>query len=98
MSTIPARIFNLSGGTLAPGAPADVLVADPKVRWTVDPAEFFSKSRNTPFAGRQLIGRADVTIVSGQVVFERARRPGASVGRTGQEAGGREAVAMRPPN
>ena len=92
MSAIPARIFNLAGGTLAPGAPADVLVADPKVRWTVDPAEFFSKSRNTPFAGRQLTGRADVTVVRGQVVFERASRGR----RTGAEAP--RPVGMPRPN
>jgi dihydroorotase len=73
MSTMPARIFNLPGGTLARGAPADVVIMDPAVQWTVDPAAFYSKSRNTPFAGRHLRGRADVTIVRGQVVF---RRPG----------------------
>jgi dihydroorotase len=72
MSTMPARIFNLPGGTLAAGSPADVLIADPKAEWVVNPAEFFSKSRNTPFAGRRLTGRADVTIVRGQVVFQRA--------------------------
>jgi dihydroorotase len=71
MSTVPARIFNLPGGTLAPGAPADVVVLDPEVQWEVQPAAFFSKSRNTPFAGRRLTGRADVTIVRGQVVFDR---------------------------
>jgi dihydroorotase len=71
MSTMPARIFNLPGGTLAAGAPADVLIADPKATWAVNPAEFFSKSRNTPFTGRRLIGRAEVTIVRGQVVFQR---------------------------
>jgi dihydroorotase len=73
MSTMPARIFNLPGGTLAAGAPADVLIADPKASWLVNPAEFFSKSRNTPFAGRRLTGRSEVTIVRGQVVFQRAR-------------------------
>jgi dihydroorotase len=72
MSTAPSRIFNLPGGTLAPGSAADVLIADPKARWGVNPDQFFSKSRNTPFAGRQLTGRADVTIVRGQIVFERA--------------------------
>jgi dihydroorotase len=72
MSTRPAKIFNLQGGTLAPGSPADVLIADPKARWAVDPTTFFSKSRNTPFGGRQLTGRPEVTIVRGQVVFERA--------------------------
>jgi dihydroorotase len=68
---MPAQIFNLPGGTLAPGAPADVVVVDPAAAWTVRPEEFFSKSRNTPFGGRRLKGRADTTIVRGQVVFAR---------------------------
>jgi dihydroorotase len=72
MSTMPARVFDLPGGTLAPGAAADVAIIDPAVRWTVNPAAFYSKSRNTPFGGRELRGRADVTIVRGQVVFRRA--------------------------
>ena len=71
MSTLPAKIFGLPGGTLAPGSPADVTVFDPAVEWTVRPQEFFSRSRNTPFAGRQLTGRATVTIVRGQIVFQR---------------------------
>jgi dihydroorotase len=70
MSTAPARIFNLPGGTLAVGAPADVLVFDPMARWTVDPGRFHSKSRNTPFGARQLTGRAEATIVRGRVVFQ----------------------------
>jgi dihydroorotase len=73
MSTMPAKIFRLPGGTLATGAPADVVITDPKVAWVVNPAEFFSKSRNTPFGGRRLTGRAEITIVRGQVVFQRAR-------------------------
>jgi len=71
LSSVPARIFGLPGGTLAPGAPADVTVFDPEVEWTVRPQEFFSRSRNTPFGGRRLTGRANVTIVRGQVVFQR---------------------------
>lgn len=71
MSTVPARLFNLPGGSLAVGAPADVVVFDPAVRWEVEPKAFYSKSRNTPFAGETLVGRADVTIVRGRVVFER---------------------------
>ncbi|HEY8105887.1 MAG TPA: dihydroorotase [Gemmatimonadales bacterium] len=71
MSTVPARIFGLPGGTLAPGSPADVTVFDPAVEWVVRPQEFFSRSRNTPFTGRRLTGRASVTIVRGQVVFQR---------------------------
>jgi dihydroorotase len=71
MSVMPARIFNLPGGTLAPGTSADVVVLDPVAAWTVRPEESFSKSRNTPFAGRRLKGRAETTIVRGQVVFAR---------------------------
>ena len=71
MSTTPARIFNLPGGTLAVGAPADVVVFDPAAEWEVEPGAFFSRSRNTPFAGRRLRGRAEATIVRGELVFER---------------------------
>ena len=69
MSTTPARAFNLPAGTLAEGAPADVTVLDPGAEWTVDPTAFASKSRNTPFAGRQLKGRTHTTIVGGRVVW-----------------------------
>ena len=71
MSTTPARIFNLPGGTLAVGAPADVVVFDPAIEWDVRPDAFYSKSRNTPFAGRRLRGRAEATIVRGELVFQR---------------------------
>jgi len=70
MSTAPAAAFGLPGGTLAPGAPADVLVLDLTDSWTVDPAAFCSKSRNTPFAGRALTGRAVLTLVGGKVVHQ----------------------------
>src|SRR2546421_4628755 len=49
MTTEPARVFHLPGGTLAPGTVADIVVLDPAAKWTVDPATFHSKSRNTPF-------------------------------------------------
>jgi dihydroorotase len=71
MSAVPARIFGLPGGTLAAGAPADLVVFDPGVEWIVRPEEFHSRSRNTPFAGRRLFGRATTTVVRGQVVFQR---------------------------
>jgi dihydroorotase len=71
MSAVPARIFGLPGGTLAPGTPADVVVFDPDAEWIVRPEEFHSRSRNTPFAGRRLFGRAITTVVRGQVVFQR---------------------------
>lgn len=70
MSTAPARTFHLPGGTLQPGAPGDVVVLDVTAPWTVSPGRFFSKSRNTPFAGRILTGRAVLTIVNGRVVYE----------------------------
>jgi dihydroorotase len=62
-------------GTLAPGACADITVIDPDFEWTVDPAKFISMSRNTPFTGRKLKGRAVYTIVAGEIVH------GANVGR-----------------
>lgn len=70
MSCQPARAFNLPGGTLTEGSPADVTVFDPEESWTVDPSAFRSKSRNTPFAGWELKGRPRMTIVEGRVVWE----------------------------
>ena len=52
-------------------ADADVVVIDPDVQWTVDPAEFKSKSSNTPFAGWKLTGRAEKVIVGGRLRFSR---------------------------
>jgi dihydroorotase len=69
MSAAPARAFHLPGGTLAAGAPADIAVLDVTTPWTVDPTALLSKSRNTPFAGRRLTGRAVITVVAGRVVF-----------------------------
>jgi dihydroorotase len=69
MSTRPARVFHLNAGTLQRGAPADVVVFDPTARWVVDPTEFRSKSRNTPFAGWELQGRVERTLVGGEAVF-----------------------------
>lgn len=77
MSTVPAHIFHLPGGTLAVGVPADVTVLDPDAQWAVRPEAFHSKSRNTPFAGRALWGRAVLTLVGGVPVhdIEGAGRP-----------------------
>lgn len=68
MSTEPARIFHLPGGTLERGAPADIVVFDPDARWIVEPSAFVSKSRNTPFGGWQLRGRVERTYVGGRLV------------------------------
>ncbi len=68
----PARVLGIDRGTLKPGAIADVTVIDPAVEWTIDPREFRSKSRNTPFAGWKVRGRAHAVIVAGEVKFEKA--------------------------
>jgi dihydroorotase len=76
MSCSPARAFQLPGGTLRSGAPADVSVIDTETAWTVDATRFVSRSRNTPFQGFRLRGAADLTIVGGRIVFDRACDPG----------------------
>jgi dihydroorotase len=73
MSARPAAIFRLPGGTLADGRPADVTVIDPEASWTCEPGALRSRSRNTPFAGRPLRGRAALTILGGKVTFAEER-------------------------
>jgi dihydroorotase len=73
MSAGPAKVLGLPGGSLAPGAPADVAVIDPRAAWTCDPALFRSKARNTPFGGRAMRGRAVLTVVGGAIVFSEER-------------------------
>ena len=67
----PARILGIDKGTLAIGADADVTLIDPDVTWTVDTADFHSKSSNCPFVGRELTGRAETVIVGGRIKFQR---------------------------
>jgi dihydroorotase len=71
MSCAPARAFSLPGGTLRAGTPADITIFDPAATWTVDPARFHSRSRNTPFAGYTLRGQPVHTIVGGRMVWSR---------------------------
>ena len=67
LSTTPARILGLSNhGALRQGQPANVVVFDPEMTWTVDPMTFQSKSRNTPFAGRRLRGKVLHTFFNGK--------------------------------
>jgi dihydroorotase len=68
LTSDPARLLNLPGGSLTPGAAADVTVLDLDARVTVDPKQFRSKSRNTPFGGWELTGAPVMTIVGGAVV------------------------------
>jgi dihydroorotase len=69
MSTRPAEIFNLPGGSLREGAPADVTVLDLRALRTVDPSSFKSRAHNTPFAGMRLKGWPAATIVGGEIVW-----------------------------
>ncbi|MGC3988234.1 MAG: hypothetical protein QM796_00850 [Chthoniobacteraceae bacterium] len=62
-------MLGLDRGTLTPGAPADVTLIDSDREWTVDKEASFSRSRNTPFHGWELKGRAVRTIVSGRTVW-----------------------------
>lgn len=69
MSTAPARLMGIEGGTLRPGSRADLVLFDPEEEWTVDPASFRSKSRNTPFSGWEVTGRVKRTIVGGETRY-----------------------------
>ena len=70
MSTRPAEIYNLPGGSLREGVPADITVLDLRALRTVDPGSFKSLSRNTPFAGMRLKGWPAATIVGGKIVWQ----------------------------
>jgi dihydroorotase len=79
LSTNPARVMNLPGGTLTDGALADVTIIDPDRSQTIDAAALKSRSKNTPFHGWTLRGSVVMTLVGGRVVH---RADTASQGRT----------------
>jgi dihydroorotase len=70
MSTRPAELLGLPGGTLRPGSVADVIVIDLDVPWVLDRAQLKSKCKNTPFDEARLQGRVVRTIVSGRTAYE----------------------------
>ena len=70
MSLNPAKILGVPGGTLKVGAPADISLIDLNRKWQVDANAFASKSRNCPFHGWPLQGKAIMTIVAGKVVWQ----------------------------
>ncbi|MDM4018084.1 dihydroorotase [Roseiconus lacunae] len=72
MSTRPAEIAGIDGGTLTVGSPADVVVIDPNAGWKVDPGKFQSTCISTPFEGMELIGRIQKTLVDGLVRYDAA--------------------------
>ena len=70
MSTRPAELLGLPGGTLKSGAIADVIVVDLETPWVLDPGELKSKCKNTPFDEARMTGRVVRTIVAGRTVYE----------------------------
>jgi dihydroorotase len=67
MSLNPATVLKLDKGTLTAGADADITIIDPDLEWVVDASQFKSRSRNTPFGGWKLKGKAMQTIVGGRI-------------------------------
>lgn len=73
MSYNPAKLFNLDGGSLKPGSPADVTIIDAEDAYQIDANKFYSKGRNCPFHGWKVKGRVVMTIVGGQVVYKKIK-------------------------
>lgn len=69
LSTAPAKLFSLPGGTLKPGAPADLAIVDLDEPWVVSEAEIRSRSKNTCFEGSRMQGKVLQTMVGGRTVF-----------------------------
>ena len=69
LSTRPARVAGLPGGTLTQGAPADITVIDPELDWTVEPSSLCSRSANSPWLAQSVRGRTVLTIVNGEIAF-----------------------------
>jgi len=70
MTCNPANLLGLESGHIKEGAPADLILIDPNAPWVCNSDDLLSRSKNTPFDGRRLTGRAITTICNGQVVFE----------------------------
>ncbi|MEM9280095.1 MAG: dihydroorotase, partial [Pseudomonadota bacterium] len=70
LSTRPARIFGLDGGTLEAGSNADLFIADLEMPWVVNEDDIVSKSKNTPFEGERFTGKVLQTIVDGKTVYK----------------------------
>jgi len=73
MTINPAKVLTIDRGTLQVGRPADVTIIDPNVEWVIDPKKFYSKSRNCPFAGWTVRGRAVTVLVGGKVKYENGK-------------------------
>jgi dihydroorotase len=73
LSTAPAEILGVAGGTLDAGIVADVTIVDPAAEWRVEASALKSRSKNTPFLGWTMKGRAIYTLVGGRIVYEAPR-------------------------
>lgn len=71
MSYNPAKILGLDKGAVEEGKTADLVVFNPKKQYVIEPEQFCSKGRNTPFAGKKVKGMVMATIVDGRVIYER---------------------------
>jgi len=71
LTSEPADIIGVDTGHLGIGATADVCIFDPKTHWTVDPDQFISSGKNTPFSGWELPGVVTTTLVGGDVAFQK---------------------------
>lgn len=73
LSTAPARLLGIEGGTLAPGSRADLVLFDPEERWTLTAAEMCSAGHNNPLLGRTLKGRVRYTLLGGSIAYAAGR-------------------------
>ena len=69
MTCNPARLLGLQSGTLSVGAPADITTFNPDITWTLDRRKLFSKSKNTPWHGKEMVGRVTHTLMDGHLVY-----------------------------
>jgi len=74
VTTKPAQILGIAAGTLQEGTLADICVFDPNAEWKVEASSIVSQGKNTPFLGYNLQGRVQLTLVGGQVIFDRSSK------------------------
>jgi dihydroorotase len=67
----PAKVIGIPKGSLGIGRSADITIIDPESSWRVNSNDFFSKGRNTPFQGLEMVGEIDRTIVGGKIVYKK---------------------------
>ena len=73
MATNPAAILGLQRGTLKPGSVADVIIIDPEKKWVIDPTEFESMGKNTPFTGTAVQGFVRDVLLGGKLIKQEGK-------------------------